>query len=252
MLPAAPEQHVNIHLPPTAHSLAREGTDHGKRYRLPLYSPARFRKRMIKTTRNQVIALAGLSQALCMVQQIARKGYADREDVEACIDSTLKIDADDVLDVYGGLPRLQTGLRQLERQLAGPERVDPEQARYASVLVFLERKLMERADMLAAIHDGICQAATQAVRLGSLHEEVLQALADLYQHTVSRLKPKVMVMGEQSHLSDPDNANLIRALLLAGIRSVVLWRQCGGSRLKLLFGRGAMQNEVRELLKSVR
>ena len=206
---------------------------------------------MIKTTRNQAIALAGLSQALYLIQQIARKGYADREDTAVCIDSTLKIDADDVLDVYGGLDRIQTGLRQLERQLSGPDRVDREQARYASVLVFLECRLMERADLLGEIHDGVCQAAIHAVRLGSMHEEVLQSLAEVYQRTISGLKPKVMVLGEQAYLSDPDNASLIRALLLAGIRSVVLWRQCGGSRFKLLFRRGSLHEQTRALLKAL-
>ena len=46
-----------------------------------------------------------------------------------------------------------------------------------------------------------------------------------------------MVSGEPHHLSDPKNANKIRALLLAGMRSAVLWRQLGGNRLQLLLAR---------------
>jgi high frequency lysogenization protein len=60
-----------------------------------------------------------------------------------------------------------------------------------------------------------------------------------------------MVAGEQRHLSDPENADRIRAVLLAGIRSAVLWRQCGGVRWKLLFHRGRLQQEARRLLKSL-
>jgi high frequency lysogenization protein len=206
---------------------------------------------MIKTLTNQAIALAGLSQAVYLVQQIARRGSADREDLEASIASTLKIDADDVLDVYGGLHRVATGLRQLEQQLAEPDRVEPEQARYASTLMFLERKLMKRPSMVEAIGAALHQAAEQAQALGVLDEVVSETLANAYQSTLSQMKPRVLVSGEQMYLSDPDNANRIRALLLAGIRSLVLWRQCGGARWKLLLFRTRLQREARRLLESL-
>ena len=35
----------------------------------------------------------------------------------------------------------------------------------------------------------------------------------------------------------PQNADLIRALLLAGIRAAFVWRQSGGARWKLIFQR---------------
>jgi high frequency lysogenization protein len=206
---------------------------------------------MIKTLTNQAIAMAGLSQALFLVQQIAKRGVANREDMETCIASTLKIDADDVLDVYGGLYRVATGLRQLERQLAESDPVDPEQARHASTLIFLERKLMKQPAMVEAIGVAVHRAAEQAQELGVLHDGVLQILAEAYQQTISRLNPRVLVAGEPRYLSDPDNAHRIRALLLAGIRSVVLWRQCGGARWKLLFQRARLRQEARELLRSL-
>jgi high frequency lysogenization protein len=206
---------------------------------------------MNKTLSNQAIALAGMSQAVFLVQQIARKGRADQEDLETCIASVLKIDADDVLDVYGGLRRLRTGLRRLERQLGGPDTVDPEQARYASVIIFLERRMAKHAELLEAIRGGVQKAAAQAENLGVLHEEVLATLAETYQQTISRLKPRVMVVGEQIHLSDADNGQRIRALLLAAIRSTVLWRQCGGTRWTLLFSRQKLQRETVRLLAAL-
>jgi high frequency lysogenization protein len=206
---------------------------------------------MIKTLTHQAIALAGLSQAVFLVQQIARRGVADREAMEASLGSALKIDADDVLDVYGGLHGVAAGLRQLEKQLAGPGKADPEQARYASTLIFLERKLIQRPDMVEAIGATVRHAAERAEEWGVLNDEVLKVLADAYQRTLSALKPRVLVAGEQRHLADPDNAHKIRALLLAGIRSVVLWRQCGGSRWKLLFYRTRLQQETRRLLQSL-
>lgn len=206
---------------------------------------------MIKTLTNQTIALAGMSQALSLVQQIAKRGFADREDMETCLASTLKIDSDDVLDVYGGLDRLAHGLKLLDQQLAEPDKVDKEQARYASTLVFLERKLMNEPAMVEAIGIALHNAAERAQEVGVLHEDVYQALAEAYQRTISQLQPRVLVTGEQMYLADADNGQRIRALLLAGIRSAVLWRQCGGSRWKLLFYRTKMQKEARRLLQMI-
>jgi high frequency lysogenization protein len=45
-----------------------------------------------------------------------------------------------------------------------------------------------------------------------------------------------MVKGEPTRLTETGVANQIRALLLAAMRSAVLWRQCGGTRLGLLLG----------------
>lgn len=121
---------------------------------------------MIKTFTNQAIALAGLSQAVYLVQEIAKRGYADREAMATVIGSVLKIDADDVVDVYGGLEHLRTGLQQLERQLAGPDRADTEQARYASTLIFLERRLMKQPTMVEAIGSAVREAAAVAEQAG--------------------------------------------------------------------------------------
>lgn len=206
---------------------------------------------MIRTQSNQVIALAGLTQCLHAVQQIARRGQADEDEMRPCIASLLKIDAADVLDVYGGLPALGTGLRLLEKQLGNPDQVDPELARYSATLWFLERKLMKSSTKTAAITNGIRAVAERVPESDLLHDEVLAQLAQLYQQTISELRPRVVVMGEERYLRNTANANRIRALLLAGVRAVVLWRQCGGSRWKLLLSRTSFQRTVRWLLKDL-
>ncbi|MBS1213375.1 MAG: high frequency lysogenization protein HflD [Proteobacteria bacterium] len=204
---------------------------------------------MLKTLANQTIALAGLIQAVHLVQCIAKTGNADSEDMETTLSSILKINADDVVDVYGGLERLKTGFKRLDSQLGGSGGIDPELARYAASLVFLENKLKNHRDMMDRIRSGVEKATAQAAHFGVLHENVLANLADTYQETISQLHPRVMVMGEPVHLTNPANANKIRALLLTGLRSAVLWRQCGGSRWKLLFYRGKLQQEARRMLR---
>ncbi len=206
---------------------------------------------MIKTLTNQTIALAGLSLAVQLVRNIARTGSADADDLETCILSLLKINADNVPEVYGGLARLKNGLRLLEKQLGSPDSVDTELARYAAALVYLEDKYRGRPNMQKTVRSGLERATAQAAHFSATHENVLAGLADLYQNSISQLQPRIVVQGERHYLENPSNANKIRALLLAGIRSAWLWRQCGGSRLGFLLNRGKLRNEARRLLQSL-
>ncbi|MBL1262828.1 high frequency lysogenization protein HflD [Candidatus Methylomicrobium oryzae] len=205
----------------------------------------------LKTLTNQTIALAGVAQAAALVQQLATRGTCDQEALNASIGSVLKIDSESVLDVYGGLNGLKLGLRQLQSQMTGYRVDNPEQARYAATLVFLENQLSSRKDLLDAIRVGVEKAQAQSEHFGLLHENVLANLGEVYHSTVSTLQPRIMVNGEQTYLSRPDTVNKIRALLLAGIRSVILWKQCGGARWKFIFYRKKIQKELENLLQQV-
>ena len=206
----------------------------------------------LNTITNQTIALAGIAQAAALVQQLATKGTADPAALEASIASILKIDSDSVIDVYGGgLSGIKLGLEQLNVQMTGYKIVNPEQARYSASLVFLENQLSGRKDLLKSIQIGITKAQAQSEHFGLLHENVMANLGEVYQSTISTLQPRIMVNGEQRYLSSPDVANKIRACLLAGIRSAILWKQCGGTRWKFLFYRKKIQAELQILLKQV-
>ena len=205
----------------------------------------------LKTITNQTIALAGIAQAAALVQQLATKGTADPTAMEASIASILKIDSDSVLDVYGSLAGIKLGLQQLNMQMTSYKIVNPEQARYSASLVFLENQLSGRKDLLNSIQIGITKTQAQSEHFGLLHENVLANLGEVYQSTISTLQPRIMVNGEQEYLSRPDIANKIRACLLAGIRSAILWKQCGGTRWKFLFFRKKIQAELQILLKQV-
>ena len=75
------------------------------------------------------------------------------------------------------------------------------------------------------------------------------ALADVYTETISTLQPRIMVKGEESVLRNSDSKSMIRALLLAGMRATVLWKQCGGSRTRLIFQRRKILGICRMLLQ---
>lgn len=204
----------------------------------------------LNTFTNQTIALAGVAQATALVNQLATTGTADSTAFKTSIGSLLKIDSDTVIDVFGGLVGLKLGLEQFQQQISGSV-THSEQARYAAALVFLERQLIENPKMINTIQIGIEKAQAQAEYFDLLHENVLANLGDLYYTTISSLEPRIMVHGDDRYLSRPDIVNKIRALLLAGLRSTLLWRQCGGARWKLLFYRKKLETEARFLLTQV-
>lgn len=189
-------------------------------------------------TREHAMALAGLFQAVNLVQQVARRGSTEAEPFESSIASVLRLDAESTEAVYEGSARLTLGLQTLCRQLGKDKAIqDPELMRYAVSLLFLERQLVRNARMMNRVREGIEAAIEQTEHYPATHENVLARLADTYASTVSQLQPRIMVQGEPDYLNTPANANRIRALLLAGMRSAVLWRQLGGHRLKLLWTR---------------
>ena len=207
---------------------------------------------MKHTKEDQALALAGIFQATYLVQQIARNGKANSASQESILESLFKFDVPAVADVYGNVSGVVKGLRVLKTQLAGKgEERDLEITRYAIALLHLERKLSKDKDMLEKIRQGLATVQDQMSYFSLNHESTIAKIADIYQKTISTLLPRIVVQGEHLHLSNADNANKIRALLLAGIRSAVLWRQCGGNRWQFLFSRKIYLQATDKLLAGV-
>lgn len=206
----------------------------------------------IKTERNRTLAFAGMLQALALVKQTAYGKPCDVDSLQATLSSVLALDADSVEEIYGGVDGVRSGLRLIQAQLLGDgqKKPDTELSRYLVVLLHLERKLSKRADLLERLRTGVEHAQRQLDHFELQHPNVLAGLADTYADTVSSLNPRIMVNGEATRLQDTAVANRIRALLLAAMRSAVLWRQCGGSRLGLLLGRRKLTEYARQLLQS--
>ena len=205
----------------------------------------------LNTLTNQTIALAGIAQAAALAQQLATTGRADEQALSASLSSILKVNSDSVADVYNGLEGIRLGLTELSSQLTGHRIVNPEQARYAASLVYLEKQVSNKPAMLKTISTGIDKATAQAEHFGLLHENVLASLGDLYHSTLSTLQPRIMINGQEEYLSNQNIVNKIRSVLLAGIRSALLWRQCGGSRWRFIIFRKKLQLEIERLLQQL-
>lgn len=187
----------------------------------------------------RVLALAGLVQALGQVRQIAESGQADQAVVGTALDSVFRIDAASPDAVYGGVDALEPGLRLL-RDYFGNQGRDPLLPRLALAVMQLERRFVRETTTAGQVHDGIVALAPSAERLGSTHPDVLAALGSLYADTVSHLRPRVLVQGNPHYLGQAGVVAEIRAVLLAALRSAVLWRQLGGSLWDFLLRRRDM------------
>jgi len=206
----------------------------------------------MNSERERCIALAGLFQAAELASQVARRGIADTAAMEASIHSLFQVDADSVEEVYAGLSGVTIGLKAICAQLADGKNRNIDITRYVISLLHLERKLSKRSAMLDQIGEGIKTTAGRLDHFHLLHPNIMAGLAEIYTSTVSQLRPRIMVQGDPLHLQNSENINRVRALLLAGIRSAMLWRQCGGGRLQILLGRKKMLDITRSLLQEAR
>lgn len=195
------------------------------------------------------LALAGVFQATKLVKDIAFHGNANPYAFEVCIRSIFETNPSSTLAVYGSADDLAMGLRiVIDYFDKHSKKRDLELTKIIISVMHLERKLMKQPKMLEMIAAGIEKARAQSEHFSIVHENVIANLADLYETTISTLNPRIMINGEREYLSHPDNVNKIRALLLAALRSAVLWDQRGGGRWQLIFNRNQIIREAKRLL----
>jgi len=204
---------------------------------------------MIHSIYDQTLALAGIFQAASLVRQIANKGTANSAHIESSIESLFRFDAANVEEVYGNLAGVNHGLHILQQQLCGDRSVEEmEITKYVISLMVLEKKLLRNKKMLAQLTESLKNIESQLDFFSLGHDTIFAKLGELYKNTISTLGPKIIVNGERPYLNDGHNTAKVRALLLAGIRSAVLWRQCGGSRWQLLFKRNTYLEQCKKII----
>lgn len=205
----------------------------------------------MKSYSERIMALAGIFQASELADQIGRQGHCDPQASRSSLFSLLQVSAENVEAVYGGLEGLRLGLATLKHELTAKTTRNLRLTQYSIQLLHLETKLKKAPDRLQAIAKGIAEVEQRQDHFAFDHPNSIARFADVYVNSISSLGSRILVKGESIHLNNPDNANLIRALLLAGIRSAMLWRQCGGSRWQIILGRNKILHEVNDLLKQL-
>jgi high frequency lysogenization protein len=198
---------------------------------------------------DRVLALAGIAQALQQVRRIAETGHSEASVVRTAVDSVFRIDADSPQAIYGSASNVAPGLRLLHNYFRnqGQDEILP---RLALAVLQLERRFVREHAVVEQVSQGIVRAQRQSAELGdSAHPDVLGTLGGLYADTISHLKPRVMVQGNPHYLGQAGVVAEIRALLLAAVRSAVLWRQTGGQYWDFLISRKAMIEAVDRQLR---
>ncbi len=201
----------------------------------------------------QTITLAAICQVAELVQKLARKGQSNEEEYSQLLSSIMVTSPQNTLEVYGGeLTNLALGLKTLVTHLGNQaKQKDPEITRYVVSLLSLERRLTKQPKKLTALGDRIEQCQRQLSHYEITSDTLIASLASVYSDIISPLGTPIQVAGNPEILKQPGNQHKIRALLLAGIRSAVLWRQVGGKRRNILFSRSKIVECAELLLKRI-
>ena len=195
------------------------------------------------------LALAGVCQAAKLVQQLALNGDADQAALETSLNSLLQTAPNTTLDVFGGDVRhLKLGLTTLCEQLNGSE---PELSRYWLSLLALAGKLNKTPQAKQELVRRIQYLPTQLEHYQLLDEQMLSNFAGIYVDVISPLGRRIQVTGATQYLQQLSTQNRIRAALLAGIRSAVLWQQVGGTKWQVLFFRSKIAAMAQQILSSL-
>jgi high frequency lysogenization protein len=201
-------------------------------------------------TEQQVVALAGILQATYLVDQIARTGTADSASTNGILHSLFVFNTDEPQAVYGGLHNVQLGLRILRELLAGQRRDEYRGCiRYGLGILHLEKLLAADAKMQGTIRNRLQHTEKNLEHFSQDINRIASNIAAIYQDTISHMKYRIQITGSLQQLQNNHNADRIRALLLAAIRSAWLWRRVGGSRWQFLFGRGRLLKATESLIR---
>lgn len=199
--------------------------------------------------RDQTIALAGVYQAATMAHELANSGaIRDQKSWDVSLNSLYKLDASSTEDVFdNNMSGLALGYNSLIKSF-NKDSYYINVIKYTITLLTLAGKLQSRPEMMDSIEKGLNESKVLQKSDDPFNAAVVAKLAQIYSKTISQMQPRVIVAGQPFHLKDQAITEKIRAILLAGIRSAVLWKQVGGNQLQLLFKRKMYIEEAKQLL----
>ena len=200
----------------------------------------------------QVIALAGVVQAARMVDQVAKTGSYPAAFFEASLRSLFSFDAPTVDAVYGNIQGVKLGLRSVVDMLTDATNEDHvAMGAYVRGLLKLEDQFGKRPDLQEVVASRLGHVNFKAQHFSDDAVELAASISAIYQDTISNLPYRIKVKGNVQHLQQTKNADLVRTLLLAGLRSAHLWRQLGGRPRHFLFKGGKLAATASDLSRQL-
>lgn len=200
--------------------------------------------------KDSTIAFAGMLQAGELVRQTATSGHCSGTAAAVSVGSIFKRSPQTTADVYGGAAGVRVGLQVLTELFSARQKHESMPAlNYALGLTKVYKELQRQPARLQAMGNDL-DLVEKAWRDSdeALDDSVIAQLADVYKRQISTLRFRLAVSGKPQILKQPEKAAFVRAILLAGLRSAILWHQVGGRQWQLIFRRGKMLQEARSLL----
>lgn len=187
--------------------------------------------------KNQVMALAAMCQITKAVQKVAQTGSITDYEVQQLLSGILVTNPDAPSDVFRDMD-LRQGYQLVVEQLDPGQNKSIELVKYVGGLIQLERALNANPKALNELATRINSIENRLAHLSISDDAIIASLADIYADVISPLGQRIQVFGKPALLQQQSVQHRIRALLLAGIRAAVLWRQVGGKRRHFFFGKG--------------
>jgi high frequency lysogenization protein len=202
---------------------------------------------------SRCIAFAGMCQAAYLVDKLSTTGSCpDHSAFQASLHSIMRTESDTPIAVFGGYSSLKTGFNSMLEQLSNNNNMRNMQVtKYVIGMIMLEKKLRRNPGTLNLLGERINQVQRQLAHFEIDDHSVLSNLDAIYRELISPLGPRIQVNGDPSCLQQTQTQHKIRALLLAGVRATVLWRQLGGKRRQLVFSRKAMAHQAKQDLHRI-
>ena len=205
---------------------------------------------------HQALALAGVFQAADLAHHIASRGKINQPFFTVSIGSLLKTNSDDMTRVYGSEWNLKPGLDNLAcfLKLQSPTPHYAYIVKYAFQLLRLGNTMNRDRKMVDNIAPTIRSIQSKTTQLETIPFALVEKLAEVYYQNFSQLSSfqRIRIMGHKEHLGDAKNVSRIRALLLAGVRAAVLWKNVGGNQLILVFRKKMLARELLEIKKTMK
>ncbi len=208
--------------------------------------------------KDQTLTFAAICQIAAYVQTVSRQGSIDEQAFSVLLNSLIEMSPANTLAVYGGdIANLKPGLELIITHLSDSSasnnnrEKDPEFTRYVISLINLERRLVKHPKQLSLLAQRLEASKRQLEHYPITSDTLIASFASIYSDLISPLAARIQVTGEPSILKQKNNQHKIRALLLAGIRAAVLWRQVGGKRRTILFSRKKIVNSAKQLLQTI-
>ncbi len=196
------------------------------------------------------IALAGIFQSAALVKDFSINKIIDEQAFSTAIHSIFQQNPSDIVDVYGDLNGLSLGLKNLHRLYHVKfEFEEQELSRYLVALMHLQKILQREKITLDSLGHKIQHIAPKLEYYPKDDPIIIADLAKAYADTVSTLDYRIHIQSESEFLRLPENMQKLRVMLLAGLRSAILWQQVGGNRWQLFFSRKKIITTAEKLLE---